>query len=1638
MQLASTINHNKSMVEEVTSFEKDFKQKENKYLEEFLDMKALKEKFEDKLFKQDQSFQTVHMLYKPKPYYDEQRKVAIGYKSPLCLSRAKQVQPTLYNTHEIIKTNHVPAIVHNLEDTLEIAEITRKKMKEKMKTPLWTRNKINIRPPDYSKENFLVTFTPETQLTPEQIFWSKDVLKLKTESLNEKVKVAKPVKALMLYPPNTPVKLVPQDGLDFDSVFEIKKLKAFIQGKDNAIRKLRTQISQLQETRSDADRTLDFRALDFQITQLTKQVSVLQEQNELFRFENAKVKQHYKELYDSIKITHSITPKVLAPGMYAIDVEPIPPLHKNNKEVYLDYLKHLKESVATLRKIEEEAKVERPLDGSVASASLYTKHSQELLEYVVQIILWYLDSGCSKHMTGDRSRLKNFMKRFIGTVRFGNDHFGAIMGYGDYVIGDTVISREAFMLCMRFRCTGPASTFLMPRQISSGLVPNLVPAAPYVPPTNKELEILFQPMFDEYLEPPHVKRPVSPALAVLVPVNSAAKSTLIDENLFTPVENDPFINIFALEPTSEASSSGDASSAQSIYVTQTLHHLRKWSKEHPIDNARSMAKGYRQEEGIDFKESFAPVARIKAIRIFIANAASKNMTIYQMDVKTAIPNGKLKEEMYVSQPEGFVDPYHPTHVYRLKKALYGLKQAPQGHSVTVSSGQQRHFINQSKFALEILKKFGMESCDPVNTPIVDRLKLDEDPLVIPVDQTRFHSMVGPLMYLTASRPDLVFVVEKGVVELFFVTTDYQLTDIFTKALPRERFEFLLPRLDTMADMNIPANDAPAKQASVVAPPTKTNDQIFLSSKWVPIGKSNCLHEQWFNLYKDILKDALDITPTNDNNPYVAPPSSDTVIKYVNTLGYPSQDILCFRFFEKESCYCFTRKEEDHSSAYPKRLLERMVEKYLICWILDALLTDEIKGAPYYGEYQEHVAKYQQYLDAEHDKKQKLVKETPDEPSPAERSKGGLVGKIRKPRSPLKLVDEPSAEDVPDEEPACNKEEANLQRALQLSLKEQAERTQGPARPVVIRKPDSGRVQPLPDIQGKGKEKRRTHMLIEASRHAESPSLDAELPLSDGETESDNIESKIDTGDQDEGQAGPNPSDHDEGQARPNPGVQDKGQARSNPEAIDASTQQNPEQMDEEFTTTAYLNVQENLKLPSEDPFFMEKQQEKELGKTNFEAEVRSRVSVPIHQDTSLVPPMTTLVIDLTTSQSGSPLPTSSATTSARIDELKQHMVNLLQYNLALEESDLPAVDMKEILQQRMFENKSYESHEDNKKLYDALEKSLPLPLPPSAGASGAPAGLSRTQELSSTDSLISDDSILDEQEHLSDDEYSRNDHLPTANSKKGWWKPLLAEERPATPEPTWTIPSSTVSDVENNWATALVLAYETPAENSLLAKTRDMTNFLNCKGSSPALSISKIKVTSYPAFGLELLMPEQMWIDDVHASLSRRKEIRSTMRILSVVRIKAYSEYGYDYLSEIVLRRADLQEHAIAEKDFKNLHPSDFEDLNLLLLQGHLDQLLVVFPVNNNERKIMRFKEIYKFSDGTLTWILEALAYGVKEFKIMQLNPGMNTRFWTQKDVTRRKEFIAAIERRLKTRRIYQNLECFVGGRVRDIDYRLL
>ncbi|GJS00504.1 retrovirus-related pol polyprotein from transposon TNT 1-94 [Tanacetum coccineum] len=239
-----------------------------------------------------------------------------------------------------------------------------------------------------------------------------------------------------------------------------------------------------------------------------------------------------------------------------------------------------------------------------------------------------------------------------------------------------------------------------------------------------------------------------------------------------------------------------------------------------------------KKKDFDFEESFAPVARLEAIRIFLAFAAHMNMVVYQMDVKTAFLNGNLREEVYVSQPDGFVDKDKPNHVYKLKKALYGLKQAPRAWydmlssflisqdfskgsvdptlfirrdgkelllvqiyvddiifaastpelcdlfskimcskfkmsmmgkisfflGLQISQSPRGIFINQSKYALESLKKYGFDSCDPVDTPMVEKSKLDEDKEGKAVDPSHYRGMIGTLLYLTVSRPDLQFAI----------------------------------------------------------------------------------------------------------------------------------------------------------------------------------------------------------------------------------------------------------------------------------------------------------------------------------------------------------------------------------------------------------------------------------------------------------------------------------------------------------------------------------------------------------------------------------------------------------------------------------------------------------------------------------------------------------------------------------------------------------------------------------------------------------------------------------------------------------------------------------------------------------------
>ncbi|GKC35328.1 retrovirus-related pol polyprotein from transposon TNT 1-94 [Tanacetum coccineum] len=537
---------------------------------------------------------------------------------------------------------------------------------------------------------------------------------------------------------------------------------------------------------------------------------------------------------------------------------------------------------------------------------------------------------------------------------------------------------------------------MTPATISSGLVPNPHPSTPFVPPSRTDWDMMFQPLFDEFLNPsPSVDHPapkvVAPELIapVLADSTGSPSSTTVDQDASSPsnsqttpkteplviskdveednhdievahMGNDPYFGVLIPEiPSDQPSSSDSILTIQALFyyydafltavepktykdaltqacwieaMQEELNEFErlevwelvprpdkvmvitlKWIYKVKLDElggilknkARLVARGYRQEEGIDFEESFAPVARLEAIRIFLAFAAHMNMVVYQMDVKTAFLNGNLREEVYVSQPDGFVDKDNPNHVYKLKKALYGLKQAPRAWYDMLSSFLISQDFSKGSVDLTLfIRKDGKElllvqiyvddiihlqlntpeHCDldskiintvlthgPSDTPMVEKSKLEmmikkgksvDRPHIVarptekhlnavkrifrylkgtvhrglwyPKDssialtafadadhagcQDTRRSTSGSMQLLgdslvswSSKRQKSVVIssteaeyialfhfinehVENGVIELYFVNTEYQLADIFTKALGRNRIEFLINKL----------------------------------------------------------------------------------------------------------------------------------------------------------------------------------------------------------------------------------------------------------------------------------------------------------------------------------------------------------------------------------------------------------------------------------------------------------------------------------------------------------------------------------------------------------------------------------------------------------------------------------------------------------------------------------------------------------------------------------------------------------------------------------------------------------------------------------------------------------------------------
>ncbi|GJX29277.1 retrovirus-related pol polyprotein from transposon TNT 1-94 [Tanacetum coccineum] len=389
--------------------------------------------------------------------------------------------------------------------------------------------------------------------------------------------------------------------------------------------------------------------------------------------------------------------------------------------------------------------------------------------------------------------------------------------------------------------SGPALHEITPATISSGLVPNPHPLTPFVPPSRTDWDMLFQPLFDEFLNPspsvdhpaPEVVAPSNEVIALVLADSTGSPSSTtvaqdspsLSNSQTTPeteppvipndveednhdievayMGNDPYFGVSIPEIHSDQSSSSDSFIQFVHLVSPNFEHNANDLRNHTLEKHNRRLKILwnqadwieamqeelneferlevwelvpRLDKGIDFEESFAPVARLEAIRIFLAFAAHMNMVVYQMDVKTAFLNGSVDPTLFIrregkelllvqiyvddiifaaSTPE-LCDLFAKIMCSKFKMSMMGKISFFLG--LQISQSPRGIFINQSKYALESLKKYGYESCDPVDTPMVEKSKLDEDKEGKAVDPSHYRGMIGTLLYLTASRPDLQFAI----------------------------------------------------------------------------------------------------------------------------------------------------------------------------------------------------------------------------------------------------------------------------------------------------------------------------------------------------------------------------------------------------------------------------------------------------------------------------------------------------------------------------------------------------------------------------------------------------------------------------------------------------------------------------------------------------------------------------------------------------------------------------------------------------------------------------------------------------------------------------------------------------------------
>nr|GEY14335.1 Gag-Pol polyprotein [Tanacetum cinerariifolium] len=576
---------------------------------------------------------------------------------------------------------------------------------------------------------------------------------------------------------------------------------------------------------------------------------------------------------------------------------------------------------------------------------------------IVQLILFIVDYGCTKHMTGNIKLLYNFVKKFLGTVRFGNDQFAPILGYEELVQGNITINRVYYVeglnhnlfsvgqfcdadlevtfrkstcfvrdlqgndlltgnresnlyiislqeststtpLCLMAKAS-PTQAWLWHRRLSHlnfdyinllskkdvviGLpklkyvkdqlcsscevskekrssrrsstikasdydnsdpvlqLHNVSSSADAHDPSQQGLDLLFDPLYDEFFNAGSNPKDTQPTTNIR-PTSAPSTPTYVhaEENNDTQAEEehlpddefknplcvpaqeavassshniDPEMCMFALTVSTTEPKNIKEAMADSAWIEamqEELHQFDRFQDEEQTvirNKARLVAKGYAQEEGIDFEESFAPVARLEAVRIFVAYATRKSFPIYQMDVKTTFLNGPLNEEVYVAQPDEFVDPDHLEKVYRLKEALYGLKQAPRTwYDELLKFLTSKGFTKDADHAGCIdSRKSTSVGIQFIGDKLVSWMLKKQDYPAMSSAEAEYVALsesCAQVMWMRTQLQDYglhynkipLYCDSQSAKPRTALPTEYQLADMFTKALLKDRFKYPVRRI----------------------------------------------------------------------------------------------------------------------------------------------------------------------------------------------------------------------------------------------------------------------------------------------------------------------------------------------------------------------------------------------------------------------------------------------------------------------------------------------------------------------------------------------------------------------------------------------------------------------------------------------------------------------------------------------------------------------------------------------------------------------------------------------------------------------------------------------------------------------------